>query len=192
MIDLLIIFLLILIGLVCLVLLIIAWIWGGYNVFVTGDQNIKTMWSNIKTEYQRRADLFYNLVEATKSAARFERDTLTQVIAMRNGNFGNTVKENIAKMKKLNTLFSQLQLIVERYPKLKATEEYAKLMEETRNTEDRVNIVRTEYNDVVRDYNLSVRMFPSSLLAGMFHFKEHEYFENEEGTDKAPKFNLKL
>ena len=171
---------------------LIGWGWGSYNFFVTGQQNIETMFSNIKTEYQRRADLFYNLVEATKSHARFEKDTLTQVIAMRQGNFGSNPKEAMKKMQGFNGLLSKLMLVVERYPKLRSTEQYQILMKETRITEDRINIARTEYNDTVREYNLSVKTFPRNIVAGMFHFTEHEFFESEEGVEKAPKMNLEI
>ncbi len=175
-----------------LVLIFIGWIWGGYNTLVGGIQNIKTMFSNMKTEYQRRADLFYNLAEAVKSYAKFEKDTLTEVIAMRNGNFGKNSKEAMTKMKKMDGFMQKLMLVVERYPKLRATEQYQSLMKETRITEDRINIVRTEYNDTIRDYNLFVVSFPSNVIAGMFHYKEEEYFESEEGTEKAPKMDLKI
>ena len=170
----------------------IGWIWGGYNTLVGGTQNIKTMFSNMKTEYQRRADLFYNLVEAVKSYAKFEKDTLTQVISMRNGNFGKNSKEAMSKMKNLDGFMNKLMLVVERYPKLRATEQYQTLMKETRITEDRINIVRTEYNDTIRDYNLFVVSFPSNIIAGMFNFKEEAYFESEPDTDKAPKMDLKI
>ena len=177
---------------VFLLLTFLGWVWGGYNVFVRGKQNIKTILGDIKAEYQRRADLFYNLVEATKSYAKFEKDTLTQVIAARNSNFGKTPKENLAKMKQLDGLFSKLMVVVERYPNLRATEEYKTLMEETKTTENRIEIARTEYNNVVRQYNLSVMSFPSNILAGMFHFLEEEYFENEQGTNSSPKMNLRI
>jgi LemA protein len=95
-------------------------------------------------------------------------------------------------MKGLDGFLNKLMVVVERYPKLKATEEYKQLMHETRITEDRINIARTEYNDTVRDYNLFVVSFPSNILAGMFRFKQEEYFENEPETDKAPKLNLSL
>lgn len=175
-----------------IVLSIVGWIWGGYNTLVKGMQNVKTMFSNIRTEYQRRADLFYNLVEATKSHAKFEKETLTQVIAMRNGNFGNNPKEAIKKMQGFTGLMSKLMLVVERYPKLRSTEQYQLLMKETRITEDRINIARTEYNDTVREYNLFVVSFPSNIIAGMFHFKEEIFFEGEEGIEKAPKMDLKI
>ena len=175
-----------------IILAFIGWIWGGYNTLVAGVQNIKTMFSNMKTEYQRRADLFYNLAEAVKSYAKFEKNTLTEVIAMRNGNFGKNSKEAMSKMKGLDGLMSKLMLVVERYPKLRATEQYQSLMKETRITEDRINIVRTEYNDTVRDYNLFVVSFPSNVIAGMFKFKEEDYFESEPDTDKAPKMDLTI
>ena len=174
------------------ILMFSGWLWGGYNTLVKGGQNIKTMFSNIKTEYQRRADLFYNLVEATKSHAKFEKETLTQVIAMRNGNFGTNQKEAISKMKGLNSLLNKLMVVVERYPELRSTEQYKILMNEVRITEDRINIARTEYNDTVRDYNLYVRSFPSNLLAGLFNFKEETFFEGESGIDKCPKMDLKI
>lgn len=178
--------------LVVLILIPLSWIWGGYNSLVKGRENVRTMMSNIKTEYQRRADLFYNLAEAVKSYAKFEKQTLTDVIAMRNGNFGATPKEMMAKMKNLEGLISRLLLVVEKYPKLKAMDAYKELMDEVKTTENRVNIVRTEYNDTVREYNLYVQSFPSNFLAGMFNFKVEEYFENEAGTEKAPKMDLKI
>lgn len=169
-----------------------GWVWGGYNTLVKGTQNIDTMFSNIKTEYQRRADLFYNLAEAVKSYAKFEKSTLVEVIAMRNGNFGKNPKEAMEKMKNLGGFLSKLMLVVERYPKLQATKQYQELMKETRITEDRINIARTEYNDTVREYNLYVKSFPSNIISSMFRFTEGTYFENDVETNAAPKLDLKI
>jgi LemA protein len=177
--------------LLAIILGIGGWFIGGYNTLSGFRQNIKTMFSNIKTEYQRRADLLYNLAEATKSYAKFEKSTLTEVIAARSG-IGNTPKEMAKGKKQLDGLFSKLMLVVERYPKLRATEQYQMLMKETRVTEDRINIARTEYNNTVRDYNLFVVSFPSNVLARMFHFKEEEYFKNEAETNKCPKLDLRI
>lgn len=173
-------------------LIFLAWIWGGYNTLQRGKQNVLTMFSNIKTEYQRRADLFYNLAEAVKSYAKFEKDTLTQVISMRNGNFGKNNLDAMQKMKGMEGILSKLMLVVERYPQLRATEEYKRLMKETRITEDRINIARTEYNDTVRDYNLYILSFPSNILAGIFNFKKEIYFENDEDSNRPYKMDLKL
>jgi len=173
-----------------LLLCFVGWLWGSYNLFVTGKQNIKTMWSNIKTEYQRRADMFYNLAETVKGYAKFEKDTMTQVIAMRNGNFGTGKAAELKNMKNLDNFFARLLAVFEAYPKLRAVEEYDRLMVNIRVTEDRVNVARVEYNDVVRDYNLSVNTFPNNLIANKFGFKEEAFFENEAGTEKAPKLDL--
>jgi LemA protein len=83
-------------------------------------------------------------------------------------------------------------VVVEKYPTLRSTEQYQLLMKETRITEDRINIARTEYNDVVRDYNLFVVSFPSNILAGMFHFKEETFFVVEQEAMKSPKMDLKI
>lgn len=176
--------------LLAIVLGIGGWFIGGYNTLSGLRQNIKTMFSNIKTEYQRRADLLYNLAEATKSYAKFEKSTLTDVIAARN--VGNTPSQLAKGKKQLDNILSKLMLVIERYPKLKASEQYQILMNESRVTEDRINIARTEYNDTVRDYNLFVVSFPSNVLANMFHFNEEEYFDNEPETNKCPKLDLRI
>lgn len=177
-----------------LFLVLIGWVIGGYNVFVAGRQNIKTQWSNIKTEYQRRADLLYNLVEAVKSHKKFEKETLIEVVKARKGNFGNSKQSEVKSMKKMDNafskLFSGLNIVFERYPELKSSEQHNKLMEEIRVTEDRVQIARTDYNDIIRRYNLSVKLFPSSILANTFKFVVEEYFKNDEESEGQVKINL--
>lgn len=172
----------------------LGWYFGTYNIFVTGKQNIKEQWSNIKTEYQRRADLFFNLVEAVKSYKKFEKETMVDVVKARSGSFGNTKQQQVESMKKLDSsfsnLFSGLKIAFERYPKLKSSEQHNKLMDEVRITEDRINIARTDYNEVVRSYNLSVQTFPSNILAHRFGFKEENYFKNDEASDKPVRIKL--
>jgi len=186
------ILLVVLATLILLVLIFGGWLIGLYNTLVTAVQDIKTMWSNIKTEYQRRADLFMNLVETVKSYAKFEKETLQQVIAARGGNFGKNPKEEMAKLKGLDSAFGRLMVVFERYPKLKAVKEYDKLMEEIRITEDRINVARTDYNSIVRDYNVMVKSFPQNYFAQIFRFSEWQYFENEIESNKAPKIDLKI
>jgi len=176
-----------------MILITSGWVIGTYNLFHNGKQNIKTQWGNIKAEYQRRADLFYNLVEAVKSNAKFEKDTLTTVIQARAGNFGKTKQQEKKTMDMLDNFMSKLSLVVERYPKLTATEQYKNLMVEVRITEDRINVARTEYNGVVREYNMSVITFPNKILAEMFNFKEEGFYQSEsQEWDKSPKINLNL
>jgi LemA protein len=168
----------------------IGWAIGSYNTFRVGQQDIKTQWGNILAEYQRRADLFYNLVQTVKSHKKFEQETLVQVIQARSGNFGQTKASQISKMKGLDAVFSKLMVLFERYPKLSSNEQHNKLMEELRITEDTIRAARVDYNEIVGDYNKLVTTFPKNIIAGMFKFSEELFFKNEEGTSKAPKIEL--
>lgn len=160
-----------------------GWMIGTYNLFINGKQNIKTQWSNILAEYQRRADLFYNLAQAVKSYAKFEHNTLMHVTEARGGNFGKTKMEQVKTMGKLDDAFanmlSRLLVVFERYPKLKAIEQYHDFSKEVRITEDRVNIARTDYNGVVKEYNNNVLTFPNKILANWWNFTEEKFFLNE-------------
>ena len=170
----------------------LGWGIGTYNTFRIGQQDIKTQWSNILTEYQRRADLLYNLVQAVKSHKKFEKETLVEVIKARNGNFGPTKPDQIKKLGQLDGLFNKLMVLFERYPKLQSNEQHNKLMEEVRITEDRINIARTDYNEIVGDYNKLVQMFPSAIIAGIFKFNTEAFFEGQEGIEKAPDISTNL
>lgn len=167
-----------------------GWGIGSYNTFQVARQDIKTQWSNILAEYQRRADLFYNLVQAVKSSKNFEKDTLVQVAQARGGNFGTGKLAQMAKLKGLDSMFQKLMVVFERYPKLQSVKEHDKLMEETRITEDRINVARTDYNEIVGDYNKLVTTFPKNIIAGMFKFQQELFFQNEATTNTAPKMNL--
>lgn len=169
-----------------------GWVIGSYNTFVSADQDINNMWSNIKTEYQRRSDLFYNLVETTKAYIKHEKGTLTELTKARAGNFGNTKIDEAKNMKGLEGMFSRLLAVVENYPNLKAVEQTQELFKEIRITEDRINVARTEYNGIVRDYNILIKQFPKNMIARRFGFEKAIFFENEKETDKAPKIDLKI
>lgn len=176
---------------VFIALVIGGWAIGQYNYFNIGIQNIKTQWSNIKTEYQRRFDMLMNLVESVKSFKKHEKSTLKEVIQARNAvKFSGNVLKNIKDMKMLDNFFSKLMVLFEKYPEIKANEQHNKLMDEIRITEDRINIARTDFNDIVREYNISIKMFPSSIIAKMFHFIEQKYYVNEPETDKNLRINL--
>lgn len=161
-----------------------------YNGFVTLKQDIKTQFSNIITEYQRRTDLFYNLVQSVKSFKTHEKSTLKEVIEARSMSFGNSKKQDLKNMKNLDGLFSKLLAVFERYPELKANQQHNKLMDEVRITEDRVNVSRTDYNSIVNSYNVKIKRFPSNIIAGMFNFELDEYFKGKEGIETSPKINL--
>lgn len=174
------------------VLVTVGWVVGSYNTMIIAQQDIKTMWSNVKTEYQRRADLFINLATAAKAYLKHEKDTLTQVIQARNGlTPGLSKQAELMKLKGLEGLFSKLAVVFEKYPDLKADKTIKDLMYELKETENRVNIARTDYNSVVRDYNILIKVFPRNFLADLFRFKEELFFEvDDKDAFKAPKIQL--
>jgi len=184
------IILIILLSMFILVLLSFGWGIGIFNTCKVGQQDIKTQLGNMKTEYQRRADLFYNLVQAVKSHKKFEKETLVEVIQARNANYGKTPKATMKTMSQLDGVFSKLMVLFEKYPELKSNEQHNKLMQEVRITEDRINVARTDYNEIVGDYNKLIVTFPRNIIAHLFRFTEEIFFENEESTTNAPKINL--
>jgi LemA protein len=181
------------IGIIIFILLLtVGWFIGTFNTLVKATQDINNQWSNIETEYQRRADLFYNMVEITKSYANFEKDTLTAVTQARSGAFANTKEEQMKQMNNLDSAFARLLAVFEQYPQLKANEQYTKLMNQVQVTEDRIQIARTDYNSLIRDYNTYVQKFPTRMLAQMYGYSDQKYFDSEKGTEYAPKLDMKL
>lgn len=178
-------------AIVLMVLLgVLGWIIGTYNTFVTAMNDLREMWSNIKTETQRRADLILNLVETAKGSLRFEQETLTAVTQARAGFFGKTKTDEIKNLGKLNTLFANMMGRIEAYPKLESLSTMHVVMEELRTTENRINIARTDYNETVRDYNILVESFPARMIAANFGFTVEEFFDAEPEASKAPKVSF--
>jgi len=173
----------------------VGWVVGFYNKMVVARQDIDTQFSNIKTEYQRRADLFVNLVEVAKGYASFEQDTLVEVTKMRNVNFAGlqgTKEEQMAQLNNIEGTLSRLLAVFEKYPELKTVELYIKLHDQIRSTEDRIQIARSDYNGIVRSYNIQRQRFPNILLANIMGFAQEKYFENLPGTEQAPIINATI
>ena len=174
-------------------LLLCCFGWGIhiFNYLNSGKINLETQWSNVKTEYQRRLDLLPNLAEAVKSFKKHEAFTYPEIAKMRsNVNLVGSKAKAMQSMDMLSSFFSKLMVANERYPELKAAL-HGDLMKEVRITEDRINIARTDYNDVVREYNIIIRTFPSNVISHMFGFRNELPFEvvNTE-ANQAPKLNL--
>lgn len=174
------------------VLIVLGWGIGLYNRFVSLKQSVKTQWSNIKTEYQRRVDLFANMAESVKSHKNFEKKTLTDVIKARGEGLTGSLPKQAKKMKEMEGLFTKLLALFERYPELKSIEQYNKFIDEVRVTEDRINVARTCYNDIVREYNTTVKQFPSSIIANMFRFTEEQFYVNSESSEDPKNYRVKL
>src|SRR5687767_8082475 len=185
--------------LIVLGLVLILGIWGcsGYNGLVKQDESVKKSWNNVQTEYQKRYDLVDNLVNTVKGAAKFEQETLTQVIQARSKassiqlNADQLTPENIQKFdqaqSELSGSLSRLLVSVERYPELKATQNFLQLQNQLEGIESDVKNSRRLFNESINTYNTKVRSFPTNIFAGMFGFKSREGFKADQGAEKAPK-----
>ncbi len=168
----------------------------GYNTMVQKDEVVESQWANVQNAYQRRADLIPNLVNTVKGAANFEKETLTQVIEARakatsvNINPGDLSPENIQKFQaaqgELSGALSRLLVSVERYPELKANQNFLELQAQLEGTENRIAVERRKFNETVQDYNSYIRSFPRNFIAGWFDFDKKGYFEADAGAQKAP------
>jgi LemA protein len=184
--------------LIIVVLLALFGVYGcsNYNGLVQKDETVKGAWSKVQTQYQRRADLIPNLVNTVKGAADFEKETLTQVIQARasatsmNIDAGDLTPENIQKFQaaqdKLSGALSRLLVSVERYPDLKANQNFLDLQAQLEGTENRIAVARNDFNTTVQNYNQSVRVFPANIFAGLFGFAQKGYFEGTEASQTAP------
>ncbi len=172
-----------------------------YNSLVTGDQTVKTAWSNVETNYQRRTDLYSSIVKTVSASANFEKSTLTSVIEARASatqvkvdiNDPATLQKYQAAQGQLQSAFGRLMAVAESYPNLKTTQAFQDFQAQIEGTENRINTARRDYNAAVNSYNLSVKTFPNNLFAGMFGFKEKAYYQADAGSEKNPdiKFDLK-
>lgn len=175
---------------------------GINNTAVTLDQTVKESWGNVETSYQRRNDLIGNLVKTVQGAAEYEKGTLTAVIEARAKatsvtiDPSNVTPEQLAQFQQaqggMTSALSRLLVTVEQYPSLKANENFLKLQDELASTENQILTARTRFNEAVKPYNTHISIFPNSLFAGWFGFKEKAFFKADAGADKAPnvEFNL--
>ncbi len=169
---------------------------GINNTAVTLDQSVKESWGNVETSYQRRNDLIGNLVKTVQGAAEYEKGTLTAVIEARAKATSvtidptNVTPEQLAQFTQaqggMSSALSRLLVTVEQYPSLKANENFLKLQDELASTENQILTARTRFNEAVKPYNTHVTIFPNSLFAGWFGFKEKAFFKAEAGAEKAP------
>ena len=179
------------------VLAIIA-MWGisAYNGLVSMDEGVQTKWADVETQYQRRADLIPNLVNTVKGYAAHESETLAAVVEARakatsvNIDPSNMSAEQIANFQKaqdgVSSALGRLLVTVEKYPDLKANENFRELQAQLEGTENRISVARRDYNEAARKYNTTLRSFPKNILAGMFGFEKKAYFEAQEGSEQAP------
>lgn len=169
---------------------------GFNNTAVAKEENAKLTWANVESSYQRRNDLIGNLVKTVEGAADFERGTLTDVIEARakatsvNVDADNLSAAQIQQFQQaqqgVTSALSRLLVTVERYPELKANQNFLQLQSQLEGTENRINVARDRFNEAVTDYNTYIRVFPNNLFAGMFGFERMERFQADAGAENAP------
>lgn len=176
------------------------WIKGFYNTTISLNETISESWGNVQTAYQRRSDLIGNLVNTVQGAAEFERSTLTAVVEARAKATSvridptNITPQQLAQFNEvqggLSGALKSLLVTVERYPDLKANQNFLKLQDELTSTENQILTARTRYNERIRPYNNHVKRFPNTVLAGFFDFEGKPYFNAESGAEQAPDVNF--
>ena len=185
-----------LIVIVAVVLVLFFWIKGMYNSMVRTDETVSQAWAQVENVYQRRADLVPNLVATVKGYAEHESSTLEAVVEARAKATQATVdpstlsEEELARFmsaqNELGTAIGRLLVSVERYPDLKANQNFFELPAQLEGTENRLTVERQKFNEAARNYNVTIRRFPNNIFAGMFGFEKKGYFEASEGAEQAP------
>jgi LemA protein len=171
-----------------IVLAIGAGIWGMYNSLVTKEQAIEGQWAQVETQYQRRYDLIPNLVNSVKGYMTQEKTIFEDIANARSRYAGaTTTDEKAIASGEVEGALARLLAIMENYPNLRSIEAITSLMDELAGTENRISVERRRYNEIVLDYNTAIKTFPRNMLAGMFGFSAHEYFESVTGADEVPK-----
>ncbi|WP_439243595.1 LemA family protein [Lonepinella sp. BR2474] len=169
---------------------------SSYNGLVKAEEEIDSVWANVESQYQRRADMIPNLVNTVKGQANFEKETLTGVIEARAKatqvkiDPSNMTEENLAQFQQnqdsVGSALSRLLVSVEKYPELKAHEGFMNLQAQLEGTENRINKARNDFNAAAKVYNQKVRQFPTKLAAMILGFKEKPYFKSTAGAENAP------
>lgn len=184
-----------------IIVILIFWGCSAYNNLIGVDQDVKTKWGNVETNYQRRTDLYNSVIKTIEGSANFEKSTLTEVVQARAKATSITVDANDPKSLEayqnaqagLQSSFSRLLAVAENYPDLKTTAAFQGFQTQIEGTENRINVARQDYNAAVKSYNLKVKTFPNNIFAGVFGYHEKPYFQADTASQKAPdvQFNIK-
>ncbi len=188
-------------GIVILVVLVLYFsIKGTYNNLVTKEEAVIAQWSQVENVYQRRADLIPNLVKTVKGYAEYEKQTLTEVIEARSKatsiqiDPAQMTEEQLVKFQQaqdnLSSALSRLMVVVERYPELKANQNFLELQAQLEGTENRIAVERKKFIEATRSYNTAIRRFPANIIASMFGFERKPEFKAVENAEQVPEVNF--
>lgn len=175
---------------------LVLWVFSSYNGLVNKDEAVSSQWANVESQYQRRMDLIPNLVNTVKGYADFEQETLTKVIEARSNatavkiDPSNITPEALAKFQHaqdgVSSTLGRLLVVMEKYPDLKANQNFLDLQAQLEGTENRIAVERQRFNETAQSYNTATRRFPGVVVASIFGFERRGYFESVEGAEKAP------
>lgn len=175
---------------------------GKYNTAVDKQEQARKTWADVESAYQRRNDLIPSLVNTVRGAADFERSTITEVIEARakatsiNVDAENMNEAQIEQFQQaqsqVSSALSRLLVTVERYPELKATQNFQQLQSQLEGTENRINVARNRYNEAVTEYNRYIRQFPNNVIVGMYGFDRMPVYEADAGAETAPEVEFEF
>lgn len=187
---------LVIIIIVALVSIIGIYVFTAYNCLASKDEACLNQWSKVESQYQRRLDLIPNLVSTVKGYAKHEEETLIKVIEARNNatqvkvDANNFTQEQMEQFQQsqdaLSSALKGLNVVIERYPDLKANQNFLQLQSQLEGTENRIAVERQRYSDIVNEYNTSIRRFPKNMVASLLGFERKAYFEAQNGAENAP------
>lgn len=187
----------VLISIVAILAIFVMWATSAYNGLVSMEENVNNKWADVENQYQRRMDLIPNLVNTVKGYATHEKSTLEGVIAARSQatqikiDPSKLTPEAIAEYQKaqgeISSALGRLLVVSEKYPELKANQNFLELQAQLEGTENRINVARKNFNDAANEYNTAIRRFPRNIFASLFGFDKRPYFESQEGANIAPK-----
>jgi len=182
------------------VVLLVLWVFSGYNGMVSQQEQATTELANVQAQYQRRADMMPQLAKIVKAYAKHEKETFEEVTKARAAvgqvklDAANLTPEKLKAYAnaqgELASAFSKLMVVAEKYPELKASENFKSLQVQEEGTENRISEARRKYNDAVQSYNQTVRKMPNALIAGIFNFQVMPKFEAAAGAEKAPDLDI--
>ena len=183
-----------------IIVVLVLWVFSGYNGMVGEQEKATTELSNMQAQYQRRADMMPQLAKIVKAYAKHEKETFEEVTKARasvgqvkldvNNLTEASMKQYVAAQGELSNAFSKLMLVAERYPELKASENFKALQIQEEGTENRISEARRKYNEAVQSYNQTVRKMPNAIIAGIFNFNVMPKFEAAAGAEKAPDLDI--
>lgn len=184
-----------------LIFVIIVWSVSIYNTMVRKNEKVRGTWSQVENQYQRRSDLIPNLVNTVKGYMEYEKEVLEEVTKARASvgqlKIGQEIIENpdlfskfVKTQDSLSNALSRLLVVVERYPDLKANQNFIALQTQLEGTENRIAVERRRFNQAVMDFNSYIKRIPNSIIASLGNFKEKEYFKAAPGAEKPPEVNF--